>query len=155
MTVRPATEADLPALHAIAAANPTAPQWTPDQFADALRSDPGSAVMRVALVADHLGSVAGFAIASALTRVFPVEAELESIVVAPGLHGQGIGRELLRYVVIWCREHHVSILRLEVRVSNAPAIALYRRTGFQERGIRRLYYTDPAEDAVCMHAEFL
>ena len=39
---------------------------------------------------------------------------------------------------------------LEVRVSNATAIALYERLGFQARGIRRGYYTDNREDALIM-----
>jgi ribosomal-protein-alanine N-acetyltransferase len=39
---------------------------------------------------------------------------------------------------------------LEVRVSNASAIALYERFGFEASGIRRGYYTDNREDALIM-----
>lgn len=39
---------------------------------------------------------------------------------------------------------------LEVRVSNDTAIALYRRLGFVETGVRRGYYTDNREDALIM-----
>ena len=39
---------------------------------------------------------------------------------------------------------------LEVRVSNAGAIELYSRLGFEARGIRRGYYTDNHEDALIM-----
>jgi ribosomal-protein-alanine N-acetyltransferase len=39
---------------------------------------------------------------------------------------------------------------LEVRVSNASAIALYERVGFHATGIRRGYYTDNREDALVM-----
>jgi ribosomal-protein-alanine N-acetyltransferase len=39
---------------------------------------------------------------------------------------------------------------LEVRVSNAGAIALYERLGFESRGVRRGYYTDNREDALIM-----
>jgi [ribosomal protein S18]-alanine N-acetyltransferase len=39
---------------------------------------------------------------------------------------------------------------LEVRVSNATAIALYERLGFEGRGLRRGYYTDNREDALIM-----
>jgi ribosomal-protein-alanine N-acetyltransferase len=42
---------------------------------------------------------------------------------------------------------------LEVRVSNAGAIALYERLGFEPRGIRRGYYTDNREDALIMWRE--
>ena len=39
---------------------------------------------------------------------------------------------------------------LEVRVSNAGAIGLYERLGFERRGVRRGYYTDNREDALIM-----
>jgi [ribosomal protein S18]-alanine N-acetyltransferase len=39
---------------------------------------------------------------------------------------------------------------LEVRVSNADAIALYEKLGFRSHGIRRGYYTDNREDALIM-----
>jgi ribosomal-protein-alanine N-acetyltransferase len=39
---------------------------------------------------------------------------------------------------------------LEVRVSNATAIALYERLGFHATGVRRGYYTDNREDALIM-----
>jgi RimJ/RimL family protein N-acetyltransferase len=37
-----------------------------------------------------------------------------------------------------------------VRTSNAPAIALYRKLGFEEVGLRRGYYLDTGEDAYLM-----
>jgi ribosomal-protein-alanine N-acetyltransferase len=39
---------------------------------------------------------------------------------------------------------------LEVRVSNAGAIALYRELGFVDHGVRPRYYTDNNEDALIM-----
>jgi len=39
---------------------------------------------------------------------------------------------------------------LEVRTSNAPAIALYERFGFRSAGLRRRYYSDNGEDALIM-----
>ena len=39
---------------------------------------------------------------------------------------------------------------LEVRVSNAAAIALYEQLGFEAKGVRRAYYTDNREDALIM-----
>jgi ribosomal-protein-alanine N-acetyltransferase len=39
---------------------------------------------------------------------------------------------------------------LEVRTSNAPAIALYGRFGFLRAGTRRRYYQDNGEDALIM-----
>jgi ribosomal-protein-alanine N-acetyltransferase len=39
---------------------------------------------------------------------------------------------------------------LEVRPTNAPAIALYERFGFRSAGTRRRYYQDTGEDALIM-----
>jgi ribosomal-protein-alanine N-acetyltransferase len=37
-----------------------------------------------------------------------------------------------------------------VRVSNDPAIRLYRRMGFLDQGVRPGYYSDNGEDALIM-----
>ena len=39
---------------------------------------------------------------------------------------------------------------LEVRVSNLPALSLYRQLGFTVKGIRKDYYSEPKEDAYIM-----
>jgi ribosomal-protein-alanine N-acetyltransferase len=52
----------------------------------------------------------------------------------------------------WAANAGASGVRLEVRASNAAAIALYRRNGFCQVGIRRAYYSAPVEDAVLMQA---
>jgi len=39
---------------------------------------------------------------------------------------------------------------LEVRRSNAAALALYRKHGFREMGVRKRYYSDNGEDAAIM-----
>ena len=46
-------------------------------------------------------------------------------------------------------------MTLEVRVSNITAQNLYRKLGFEERGIRKGYYTDTHEDALIMWKEDL
>jgi ribosomal-protein-alanine N-acetyltransferase len=42
---------------------------------------------------------------------------------------------------------------LEVRISNEGAITLYESLGFEQRGLRRGYYTDNREDALIMWRE--
>ena len=41
-------------------------------------------------------------------------------------------------------------MTLEVRTSNLPAQAVYRKLGFQNEGIRKRYYEDTGEDAIIM-----
>ena len=45
------------------------------------------------------------------------------------------------------KEKGAASVYLEVRASNAPAIALYTSLGFKEYGVRKNYYTSPREDA--------
>ena len=46
-------------------------------------------------------------------------------------------------------------LTLEVRVSNEPAQALYRKYGFTVHGVRKRYYSDNNEDALIMWSRAL
>ena len=57
---------------------------------------------------------------------------------------------------VFCRfgEVNLSFLTLEVRKSNAAAIALYEKHGFQRAGLRPGYYQHPREDAVIMTRKF-
>ena len=48
----------------------------------------------------------------------------------------------------------LDFLTLEVRPSNAAALALYRELGFQPVGRRRDFYTDPTEDALLLTKTF-
>lgn len=52
------------------------------------------------------------------------------------------------------RANHLAFLTLEVRPSNAAAIALYTRFGFREAGRRWNYYDLPKEDALILTRTF-
>ena len=81
------------------------------------------------------------------------EGYIDNIAVEPNARRHGVADELLD---VFCRfgEANLAFLTLEVRASNAPAIALYRKHGFEEAGRRENYYTKPAEDAVIMTRYF-
>jgi ribosomal-protein-alanine N-acetyltransferase len=53
-----------------------------------------------------------------------------------------------------CEELGVVAGFLEVRTSNAGAIALYRRFGFEQKGVRKGYYPDNGEDALLFRRDF-
>jgi ribosomal-protein-alanine N-acetyltransferase len=71
------------------------------------------------------------------------EASIEDVVVDPQCQGTGLGRQLLQASFEDMKRRGAAICLLEVRASNAAAIALYRSCGFQLDGERRNYY--PAE----------
>jgi len=73
-----------------------------------------------------------------------------NVAVEPTYRRRGIATALLDRLFELTAEDGRRGYTLEVRVSNAQAIALYERLGFQARGIRRGYYTDNREDALIM-----
>ena len=81
------------------------------------------------------------------------EGYIDNIAVDPNARRHGVADGLLD---VFCRfgEANLAFLTLEVRESNAPAIALYRKHGFEEAGRRKGYYTKPTEDAVIMTRYF-
>ena len=78
------------------------------------------------------------------------EAHLNNICIHPDHQGGGKGRLLLTALMKDAIALGALSMTLEVRVSNAPAIALYEKMGFQSAGIRRKYYQDNGEDAYIM-----
>ena len=73
-----------------------------------------------------------------------------NVAVAPSHRRRGIATMLLERLFELTAGHGRRGYTLEVRVSNADAIALYERLGFKSRGVRRGYYTDNREDALIM-----
>lgn len=74
------------------------------------------------------------------------EAELLRIAVDPGRRGEGLAKALLAAAEADLAPLGIRDLRLEVRVANAPARALYAASGWREAGLRKGYYRD-GEDA--------
>jgi len=142
--IRRMASADLEQVTEIAGSLKEAPQWPRAAFERAL--DPEAQPGRIALVAEAVGRVAGFAVASLL----PPEAELETIAVASGAQRHGLGLRLFAELAAELAKAQIAEVNLEVRASNQPALALYRRLGFAETGRRVRYYHDPVEDAVLM-----
>ena len=62
---------------------------------------------------------------------------LISMWVAPFARGRGVGDALIHAVLAWARERRAGGVELEVREANLPALTLYRRNGFIDRGRSR------------------
>jgi ribosomal-protein-alanine N-acetyltransferase len=79
--------------------------------------------------------------------MMPDEAHIVTIATRESHRRHGTGERLLIATIDLAREKGQPLVTLEVRVSNEPAIALYRKYGFQEVGRRPRYYSDNQEDA--------
>lgn len=78
------------------------------------------------------------------------EGQITNIAVHPDHRGQGLGLAIVHALIKHAKAERLVAISLEVRASNAPAIALYRKVGFTEVGRRKGFYTKPTEDALIM-----
>lgn len=72
-------------------------------------------------------------------------ARLYSIAIAVDARGSGLGKQLLERAEACALEHDCACLRLEVRIDNPMAIALYERNGYRRFGLIQDYYQDHAD----------
>jgi ribosomal-protein-alanine N-acetyltransferase len=77
------------------------------------------------------------------------ELHVLNVATAADRRRRGYGRALVAACVSYAKEERLRHVLLEVRRSNAPAIALYRGAGFFAMGLRARYYPDD-EDAIEM-----
>ena len=80
------------------------------------------------------------------------DAHVTTLAVEPRWQERGIGSRLLLRIARTAVEHGARHLTLEVRVTNQPAQALYRKFGFAPAGVRKNYYVETNEDALVMWA---
>ena len=81
------------------------------------------------------------------------ECHIGNIAILPEHRRKGIATLLLDELLKSTKEHGTNYLLLEVRKSNEPAIALYKKMGFKELVVRKKYYKNPNgtyEDAIIM-----
>ena len=99
---------------------------------------------------DDNDKVAGYAGLQAVLD----EGYITNVAVFPQYRRRGAAGKLLDVFLRFARANHLAFLTLEVRPSNAAAIALYTRFGFREAGRRRNYYDLPKEDALILTRTF-
>lgn len=81
-------------------------------------------------------------------------ADMMNIAVDPDYRRQGVAERLIEKLIQGVSAKGAICLALEVRVSNAPAIALYQKLGFAQVGRRPNYYHNPKEDALILRKQF-
>ena len=99
-------------------------------------------------------SVSGRVLGYAGLIVVADEGYITNVAVFPEYRRQGIAAQILQVFLQFAAANHLAFLTLEVRPSNAAAIALYQGFGFEEVGRRKNYYDLPKEDALILTKYF-
>ena len=139
--IRRATEADL--LKLVEAENITFPDdpWKEANYAYELRSNPYASLY----VEEENRVIRGYL---DLWITFD-QAQIANIGVVPEYRRKHIGYSLMMHAMDQAEASGCENITLEVRITNAAAIALYERFGFVKAGRRHQYYED-GEDAWLM-----
>lgn len=82
------------------------------------------------------------------------ETDMMNVAVSAQARRRGIAQALVEALVIQLKQRGSRCLTLEVRTSNAPAIALYEKLGFRQVGRRPNYYSHPKEDGLILRKEW-
>lgn len=119
--------------------------WSENMLTDALFDPQASFIV----AEDGEGGVLGYA----GLHVVLDEGYIDNVAVEEAARRHGVASALLD---VFCRfgQANLAFLTLEVRASNAAAIALYQKHGFAQVGLRKNYYSNPREDAIIMTREF-
>lgn len=116
--------------------------WTRGNFSDSLEAG------YHCWIVERGGVIAGYTV----VMIAAGEAHLLNLTVSASMQKQGVGRELLNFVMKLARDYDARHVFLEVRPSNTAARALYASAGFSEIAVRKGYY--PAgpgrEDAIVL-----
>ena len=78
------------------------------------------------------------------------DADICNVAVDQTLRRQGIGEQLLLFLMENGKKRGVKNFTLEVRRSNEAAIGLYHKLGFLDEGVRPNFYDSPKEDALIL-----
>jgi ribosomal-protein-alanine N-acetyltransferase len=146
ISYRTALRADLPTLFAIEAELYPVDAWSLDIFDSEFDGIPDT---RYYVVAELYGEIIGYA--GLFSPLAGEVADIQTMTVVKGEQGKGIGKALLKLLVIEALRREAPDVLLEVREDNASAIGLYQSAGFEEISRRKNYYA-PGIHAVIMAA---
>lgn len=108
-----------------------------------LREELGGGIF---LVAEQDGEVQGYVGCQTVLD----EGYITNVAVSSDFRRRGAARRLIAELIARAKEKGLAFVTLEVRESNAPAIALYTGAGFAPVGKRKNFYSNPTENAVLM-----
>ena len=140
ITVRAASEDDIPAIAELEQLCFSVP-WSEKALRETLSSP------HARLFCAELG---GVVIAYGGCYLLGDDADITNIATHPDYRRRGAAAAVLEVLTACAKEAGMFAVHLEVRASNAPAIALYEGFGFSVDGIRKNYYKNPTENAVLM-----
>lgn len=129
---------DVPGVLQVTAGAWEAAQWSREDYERAARGEFD------AWVAASEDQLVGFVVA----RRMADEVEILNLAVERVHRRRGVASQLLDAALEFARARGAGSAFLEVRESNAGAMAFYRRSGFVPTARRPRYYSDPVEDAV-------
>lgn len=121
-----------------------AEKWTYAMFASSFMQEGFFS----ALCEDDSGTLAAYGCVQSMFE----DADLLNIAVAPAYRRKGIGKTLLKRLLLTAKRRSVKNMFLEVRLSNEAARALYESEGFTVIAERKKYYPD-GETALVMKKE--
>lgn len=117
--------------------------WTRGNFLDSVRAGYSVWVLRDAAAA---------LVAYSVMTLMLDEAHLLNLSVARRCQRSGLGWRTLEWMAEVARGYGARTMLLEVRPSNASAVRMYQRYGFERIGVRRGYYPAQTgrEDAIVL-----
>jgi len=141
VTIREAEQADLLSVYRIE--KTCFPQPWPFSAFERFLGEPGF------LVADDGERVVGYVVSNLVPNHGRDIGHVKDLAVRPDARGRGVGRTLLERALVSLSIDGASLVKLEVRESNDPALSLYRDVGFEPMRRVPRYYED-GEDALLM-----
>lgn len=139
--IRHATLKDIGALLAVQRQAPEAGRWSEEDYVGFLPAEDTLFLLAEENSADRV-------VAFLLGRLVGEDMEVLNLAVLPEQRRRGIGRGLLEEALAQGRAQGARQCWLELRASNAGALAFYRAQGFEESQRRPRYYRQPEEDAI-------
>jgi len=138
-TIRFAAEGDVEAMMALeqgAIAHP----WPEEDLMRLVEDDD-----KFALVSEGEDGIEGYIGVSVVVG----EASVGNLVVRADKRGRGLGTKLVEALIEELKNRGAEMIFLEVEHTNAPAVSVYTRCGFEEYNRRRDYY-GAGRDAILM-----